>query len=98
MDNQDDKLELKLDDPAPIADDPAPAPAEPQTDDDFRRANEVLQQQLEDAPLLGPWRQVIKQSKQFTFRLGVKPQYLKLVVHHVGNMRHIIDAQVKPPP
>lgn len=47
MDNQDDKLELKLDDPAPIADDPAPAPAEPQTDDDFRRANEVLQQQLE---------------------------------------------------
>ena len=47
MDNQDDKLELKLDDPAPIADDPASAPAEPQTDDDFRRANEVLQQQLE---------------------------------------------------
>ena len=47
MDNQDDKLELKLDDPAPIADDLAPAPAEPQTDDDFRRANEVLQQQLE---------------------------------------------------
>lgn len=47
MDNQDDKLELKLDDPAPIADDNAPAPAEPQTDDDFRRANEVLQQQLE---------------------------------------------------
>ncbi|NDB69083.1 MAG: hypothetical protein EB015_13955 [Methylocystaceae bacterium] len=48
MDNQEEKLDLKLED-APVAQDPVreSEPEAVQTDEDFRQANEVLKQQLE---------------------------------------------------